>query len=314
MLIACDGAASTAFAIYSAKTLYGVNLDSEAREVRFSIETQGDGVVFFVSSEVDGVFLPTVGMNRDGLFASTQSVLPRRATSGSDSDEELPVWDAFYDGLRASSSVENVIRWIGDRRLVQEPPLELHTLYADRGGDARIVECGIGGNTISEMSGSSLVMTNFRNGDFLSLGLDDIAGHGAERYRIAHRYLEERADAFDIDEGFELLRRASMSTGDRPTRCSLVFDPKELEVYVALERDYERVWKVSLIERTIETHRGFEEHRALALDEAGLPSGILSAEADGEAVDAGGPSRALGWIALIAGGILAIVLWLVLGE
>jgi len=105
-----------------------------------------------------------------------------------------------------------------------------------------------------------------------------------------------------------------MSTGDFETRHSLVLDPVALEVYIAIERDYEHIWKVSLADRTIETYRGFDEHHVFPLDETGItgPSlqriaGIVQPAADQE-----GPAVRLLLMALIIGGILGVALLLVL--
>jgi len=308
------GIACTGFAVYSGRTLYGMNFDYPPNEIRFSIEEQDAGALFLGSFLMGDYYASTVGMNEHGLFSSDQMVSPARATVDEPAEDELFIWNAFYDGLRECESVDQVSTWIGDRRVVQYRSLQLHNLYADPTGDAMIVECGAAENVITEIDGPFIVMTNFHSGDFAGLPLRDVAGDGAERYRVAHRYIEQNLEAFDVDHGFEVLHRTSMATGDFKTRYSLVLDPKALEIYIALERDYDHIWKVSLTDRTIETHRGFDEHHVFPLDETGItgPSlqrvaGVVEPSAGQEA-----PAVRLPWMALILGGILGIALLLVL--
>ena len=257
-------------------------------------------------------------MNEYGLFSSDQMVSPPRATVDEPAEDEMFIWNAFYDGLRECGSVDEVVTWIGDRRLVQYQSLQLHNLYADPTGNAMVVECGATGNVITEIEGPFIVMTNFHNGDFRELPLSDIAGDGAERYRVAYRYIEQNLEAFDVDHGLELLRRASMSTGSYKTRYSLVLDPEALEIYIAIERDYDRIWKVSLTDRTIETYRGFDEQYVFPLDESGITGPTLQAyaplplEPEPPVVveEAARPRWPL--LALIGAGILGAVLLLLL--
>ena len=312
--IANVGVACTGFAVYSGEPLYGMNFDYPPNEVRFSIEEHETGLLFLGSFLFGEYYVSTVGMNEHGLFAADQMVFPSRATVDEPSDDELFIWDAFYGGVRDCKSVDEVLTWIGARRVVQYQSLQLHNLYADSSGRAAVVECGAAGNVITEIEGPSLVMTNFHNGDFRGLPPRDVAGVGAERYRVATRYIGDNLVGFDVDHGLELLRRTSISTGDFKTRYSVVFDPEALEVYIAVERDYDCIWKASLIERTIETYRGFDEYHAFPLDETGIAGETLRGyaptvpEVPVVAQEPSGP----GWLllALIGAGLLGGVLLL----
>lgn len=308
------GSACTGFAVYSGRALYGMNFDYGQNEIRFTIDDSGAGALFLGSFLADGYWAGTVGMNEHGLFSSEQMVFPPRATVDEPAEDELHLWDAFEYGLRECESVGGVLRWIGERHLVQDPSLQLHNLYADPTGDARVVEAGPAGNVITGIEGPFLVMTNFHNGDFRGLELRDIAGVGAERYRVAHRYLEEQIDAFDVDHALELLRRTATSTGDFTTRCSLVFDPGALEIYVALERDYDHIWKVSMVDRTIETYRGFAESQTLRFGASGVFAETLRAHAGVEPVPTAEEDPGLRWplVMLIVGGVLGAALLLAL--
>jgi hypothetical protein len=299
-VVELHGLACTSFAVYSEKTLYGMNFDYPPNEIRFSIEEHEVGPVFIGSFWMGEHYGRTVGMNGHGLFASDQMVFPLRAGGEEVGEDETYVWEAFYSGLRECTTVDEVMAWIGERRLVQYPTLPLHNLYADPGGDAMVVEAGEDGNVVTEIDGPFLVMTNFHNGDFKGVGRDEIRGDGADRYRAATMYIEEHLKAFDIDHAFEALRQTAQGLGDFKTRYSLVFDPEAREIYIALERDYDHIWKVSLNKRTIEMYAGFDEDTILVLDEAGITGPTLQSYAAVE--------QPRTWIMpfVIFGGLLAI--------
>ncbi len=312
-LLAHVGLGCTSFAVYAGKPLYGMNFDYPPNEILFSIEDHEAGALFVGSFWMGEYYAKTVGMNEHGLFASDQMVYPARAMVDEPGEDEVFIWNAFYDGLGQCTSVDEVLTWIGDRRVVQYQTLQLHNLYADPTGNAMVVECGAE-NVVTEIDRPFIVMTNFHNGDFVGLPLRDIAGVGGERYRVAHRYIEENLADFDVDHGFEVLHRSSQGTGDFKTRYSLVFDPIALEIYIALERDYEHIWKVSLTDRTIETYRGFAEHHVLPLDETGVTGPTLQSYVDAAKPAAENDATGVRWplLALIGAGLLGIALWLVL--
>ena len=272
--------ACTSFALFGERTLYGMNFDYPPNEIRFSIEQHSVGAVFIGSFWMGNQYGRTVGMNEHGLFSSDQMVSPLRAPADSPGEDEMYIWNSFYEGLGTCASVADVQDMIGDRQLVQYPSLALHNLFADPSGDAMVVETGDSENAVTRIEGDFLVMTNFLNSDFCEASLDAIIGGGADRYRTAYRMIEGNIAVFSVDDAFEVLESTSQSSGSYKTRWSLVADPEVLEIYIALERDYTHIWKVSLLERTIETYRGFHTQHTLQLDETGITGPTLLALAD----------------------------------
>jgi len=312
---ALGGSACTGFAVYADHVLYGMNFDYPPSEVRFWIEEHEVGSVFFGGFRMGGSFARTVGMNERGLFASDQMVFPARGVVDRADEDEVFIWNAFYDGLRTCATVDDVVAWIGDRRLVQYEDPQLHNLYADPSGAAMVVESSDDGNVLTQIDGAFLVMTNFHNGDFVGLPLDEVDGVGADRYRIAWSYIDGHLEGFDVDRAFETLRRAAIPSGEFTTQFSVVFDPEALEVFVALERDYDHVWKASLETGTIETYRGFDEHVVLPLDPSGVSGAILQgyvAAATPVSEEVRGPRWPI--LALIGAGVLGVVVVLAVRD
>lgn len=299
--------ACTSFAVYGDQTLYGMNFDYPPNEIRFSIEQHEAGAVFIGSFWMGDQYGRTVGMNEHGLFVSDQMVSPLRAAAAVPGEDEIYIWNSYYEGLSTCTSVAKVLGMIGNRRLVQYPSLALHNLFADPNGDAMVVESGLTENAITQIEGPFLVMTNFHNSDFSDSPLSAVVGGGADRYRTAHRMIEGNTEAFNVDRAFEVLESTAQSTGPYRTRWSLVADPDSLEIYIVLERDYAHIWKASLRERTIETFRGFSIQHVLPLDDAGVTGPMLQALANQttEASERQGPRPWL-WLGLLAASLLAI--------
>jgi hypothetical protein len=271
----CTMLACTSFAVYSGKTLYGMNFDYPPCEVRFVLEEHKAGLVFIGSFWMEDHYGRTVGMNDQGLFASCQMVSPARASAEEPKPDELYIWNAFYEGVQSCSCVSGVAAFIADKLLVQYPSLGLHNLYADAEGSAMVVEPGETGNVITEMDGPFIVMTNFPNGDFQGVGYHEVRGDGAHRYETAYASIEEHFGDFDLDDAFEIVERTVQSTGEYPTLYSLVFDPLAREVYIAIERDFDHIWKVSLDDRSIESFYGFDEQISLSMGSEGILASAL---------------------------------------
>jgi hypothetical protein len=83
---------------------------------------------------------------------------------------------------------------------------------------------------------------------------------GVDRYKTVHEIIAAHRDDFNVTLGFLALKNAAQS-GLYRTRFSGVYDPIEKVVYVALERDYDHIWKISLTEGTVETYLGFGEEK-----------------------------------------------------
>lgn len=96
------------------------------------------------------------------------------------------------------------------------PDLGLHTLIADKTGDALILEEGNDANVVTPIHDDFIIMTNFPNGDFKHANYDKVYGIGADRYICAH----------------------------------------ENEIYISFKKDRIKQWKISINEKTIQSLDG----------------------------------------------------------
>ena len=95
-------------------------------------------------------------------------------------------------------------------------------------------------------------MTNFPNGDFKEANYNKVCGIGVDRYICAHEYIHNNIHSFGINEAFEVLSK----TSQEDTLCSIVYEPLENEIYISFKKDLSIKWKISIIEKTIQSLEG----------------------------------------------------------
>ncbi|MFQ7406065.1 MAG: hypothetical protein ACLRNT_20550 [[Clostridium] innocuum] len=125
-------------------------------------------------------------------------------------------------------------------------------MIADKTGDAFILEEVNDTNRITPVSGDFIVMTNFPNGNFKEADYNKVHGIGADRYICAYEYIQNHIHSFGINEAFEALNK----TSQKNTLCSIVYDPLENEIYISFKKDLSKRWKISMIEKTIQSTDG----------------------------------------------------------
>jgi len=100
-------------------------------------------------------------------------------------------------------------------------------------------------------------------------------GTGEDRYKIVYKEIKKNKSKFDLFQGFNVLEKAKNISKNCPTVCSMVFDPIELNVYIALFGSFDKIWKISILENTIETYKGFRKHYKSKLGSKGILSSEL---------------------------------------
>jgi hypothetical protein len=260
--------ACTSFAVYNGSPLYGMNFDYPDVPIRFTIQEFGDLKVFQMEFKDEGGFIPTVGMNSSGLFASSQMLFPELPSTPRSDEKHITIWGLYQDGLYRHQTVAEILTLAEEYQIVNSG-LTLHDLFADPSGEAVVVEVIGEQEKLTPISGQYIVMTNFPVSSIQGTPISEIEGVGADRYQITDRIIRENLDDFQVNTGFQILEEASLA-GDFSTQASMVFDPVTQEVYIALDRDFNKIWIVSLAENKIRTWRGFVGQGTLPLDHQGI--------------------------------------------
>ncbi len=261
--------ACTSFAVYRDNTLYGMNFDYPDVPVRYAISQSGDMSVFHVDFQTNGRYVPIAGMNGQGLFLAVQMLYPEELATIEAGSSKIELHTFAQQALFGMKSVEEVKQQLEGQQLVNTF-LTLHCMLADRSGEAVVLEPGTEQNRITQNPGDYLIMTNFSNADAYNPDTQKLEGVDCERYLAADAYIAQNPDSFEIEGGLETLKRTMQSEGGFPTQHSMVCDPVNGEIYIAIRGDFERIWRISLPEKTIEGYRGFEQPIKLKLDEQGV--------------------------------------------
>lgn len=221
-----------------------------------------------MSFAMDGWY-PTAGMNGEGVFATLQYQCPFLEGVDCPGDGEMFIYELFDRALGECSSMAGVEAMLDSLDLVNLDILTLHSLLADPSGRALIAETDPAGDCITRIEGDCIVMTNFRHGDVVGVDPEDISGEGADRYRLALGYIEDHLEDFGLQEAMAALE-ASVETDETwSTKVSMVFRPSEGTMYLCIDSDFSRIWRISMEEGLIESWQGFDEHSWMTRDITG---------------------------------------------
>lgn len=262
----------TSFAVYSQNNpIYGMNFDSNDIDLKLNIYNYADSDVFYFSGLMDNIYRDIAGINSEGLFICTQAVKYSPGFKSSCNENDWFAFDIFDEALKKTRKTSEFFEILNKRVISYPrnplfPDLGLHTIIADKTGDAFILEEGIDTNIISRINNDFIIMTNFPNGDFKEANYNKVYGIGADRYICAHEYIDNNIHSFGINEAFEVLRKTSQEN----TLCSIVFEPLKLEAYICFKIDFDKKWKVSIKEKTIHSLNGFNNNNSIIFTAEGV--------------------------------------------
>ena len=249
----------TSFAVYSQnKAIYGMNFDADEIDLKLKVNSYSDMNLFYFSGLLDNKYRDIAGFNSEGLFICTQAVGYSRDFKSSCDENDWFAFDIFDEALKKTRKAAEFFE-IPNKRVISYPrnplfpDLGLHTIIADKTGNAFILEEGNDTNIVSPIHNDFIIMTNFPNGDFKETNYNKVYGIGADRYICAHEYIHNNINSFGINEAFEVLSK----TREEDTLCSIVYEPLKNEIYISFKKDLRKKWKISITEKTIQSLDGF---------------------------------------------------------
>ncbi len=268
----------TSFVDYSSGSpWYGMNFDWHPdQEILFRLETDDrNRPVFTMSFVAGGSPVPTAGFTEDGRFSSMQVV--DAPWTGPSEDREAPfIFVPFYALTYDSASPDDLAGMAAGGDFRQHPDPPLHIIAADPSGKVIILEVGESGNMVLDLSASpAAVMTNFSNCDWAGVHPDSIRGAGADRYRAALGEMA-RVEGVDCPEAGMAVLQAAVNTSEGfPTRASMVFDPGQGKVYLAVAGDFGTVWSLDLSTGDLCRWNGSQGETVTTVDSAGVTASML---------------------------------------
>jgi hypothetical protein len=270
--------ACTSFALYGAQIFYGMNFDYFSIPLKFLIESNMGMNIFHLSflydqtvddPEYKDYFAKTCGINSKGLFCASQEIEPHIEGHKKAGKSEVHI-DDQYETISRYFNVDQIEKNIKGKQWIQFIGPSIHNLFADIKGNAIITETDNNENLVTHIENEFIVMSNFSNHGLIGKFYKEAVGAGADRYITAYDHIMENMNSFSVDKGFDLLKKVSLREEDCSTQCSMIFQPQTNHIYIAVYQDFEAIWKVSLNNRTIETHRGFNKHYQARLGEDGI--------------------------------------------
>lgn len=272
----------TSFTVYNGRSIYAMNFDYWEVASRIRINDIGDISSFLFEINQGGTFLETAGMNTNGSFSNFQGNLSEKHVNVVPNENCITIADLYRNFLNSNQLVKDVDDIIS-KKTVLYPPIppefnKLHNMFADKNGNALILESACGKNDITRINDNNfLVMTNFPVGQFKNMNYKDVSGAGSDRYIKAYEYLSNIKTDFSVDNAFEILENTVQKEEKWETIISMVFVPDELTVYAAIRRDFNKIWKVDIKRKCIETFRGFENKMSMDIGSSGVDIANLAA-------------------------------------
>ena len=271
--------ACTGFAVYSKEPIYGMNFDFNDLDLKVSIQKSGNVKIFNLYFLMDGNDYLAASMNNSGLLATLQIAPSETENASLQTRNNINIFDIFSKSMPYFSSVKEVSDLIGSKFISPSSGFCIHSLYADKTGNAMIVEAGDSKKSITKIQNKFIVMTNFLVYKFKDKSYNDVEGDGAGRYITASKYISENQNSFNRIQAFDVLNKTIQIWGGGGTQCSMVFDPDKNIVYMALKRDFTKIWKISIIDHTIESFLGFDKPIKMNISTKGiLASKLINAK------------------------------------
>jgi hypothetical protein len=265
----------TSFAAYFGRPLYGMNFDFRERDIQFRIETYRGISSLLVSFAEEGEYLYIAGMNENGVFFNFQIEESAADMSDLKPNNNIEIGTLFEKAMSSSKDLGSICEIIQSNTVKVEGSLNLHSLLADKQGNAFILETDGYKNYICKNPEKFIVMTNFPNRELADKPLHQVCGAGTDRYKLACSYIRDNKESFNMEHAFKILKMAAQSKEHCKTICSMVFLPDTNEMYFTLNNDDSKMWKISIKNMVLESYRGSKDAVKLMLNSE---KGVLSSE------------------------------------
>ncbi len=259
----------TSFASYGTRPIYGMNFDYPQTSLTLTIETEG--ITDYFRIRFDGN-LDVVGVNDKGIFTNAQMQYPHQIGVSNPGPLDIFFSELFIISLTSFNGAGYIREFLTEsqRLLRQYPQITLHEMIAGP-QQAFVAESGDTVNHVTDMENNMLVMSNFPLYKFAGQPYTSVTGVGAARYKTLYEYVRDNNDSFSILKGFEGLSRCRQS-GGFATRFSIVCDPDSNNIYISFRNDFNKIWRISLDEKIIETWSGFDFYYSRGIGETGISS------------------------------------------
>lgn len=259
----------TSFVSYKNKTLYAMNFDFMKVDLGIRID---DSDTFIFEIKAGEQFLETACMNTNGFFGNFQGNLSAKHINIIPDSKCITIDKLYRKAIKSCKSIDDFEKILDNKTVAYAPvPPDYnknHNMFADKNGKALVLETSNGKNDITYIENNFLVMTNFPLGDYRKKDYRNVSGVGADRYIKAYEYLLSH-EKIDEASAFEILKNTAQKEDEFETLVSMVFLPEEFTIYMSLLREYDKIIKINMKEKTAETFKGYENHMSIKIHNSG---------------------------------------------
>jgi hypothetical protein len=258
--------ACTAFSVHSTNTFYGKNWDfdlSRKSDVVITLDDLGNNLSSLKFMLKNSGFLCSA-INSAGFFVTCNANSGVKAVSNPKYNSNIVDIATLREKSVNFTKISDVKNYIANKNVTCYGYAE-HVFFADKYGDSCVVETDNEKTHIIDDQNNFLVATNF---PLYSLdSLDDLSMVPCNRYISAYKSIKNNFQTFDLSKGIETLKGAVQPSY---TIYSFIYDAKDNLVYLFLDQDFDKIWKISFKTKSITTFKGFDKNIELKLDSHGV--------------------------------------------
>lgn len=240
----------TSFTIYSNEILYGMNFDISSRPIKFSLVIRNSNKALLILQKENGTFYPAFGFTESGVFANLLMVKQNEKGKYRRGKNVVHIMKIFDEVMTNQISVEDIKGKYNNHSIVNVPNFSVHSMISNMN------------TTIFLEPGEGIVYDNEGLNKYFVLSNSSIVDFEKakdSRYNICRLGLDEQGNNISVEKGFDILKSCSQSDGDYPTQLSIISKPREKEIYLAVERNYEKIYKYSFETDKISIYQGCEK-------------------------------------------------------
>lgn len=260
-----SSSACTAFSVKSSSnTFYGKNWDfnqNRKKDVIITLKDLGNNlssVNFMLSSG----FLCSA-INSNGFYVTCNANTDTNKIDSEFNSNNIDIGQLREQGVKFTK-ISDLKEYIANKKVTCNG-YEEHVFFADKYGDSCLIETDNSKTYAIDDQNNFLAVTNFPLHSLSNLG--DLDQAPCERYNVAYSYINEKSASFTFDDGIETLRMTRQSYS---TIYSFIYDVNENAIYLFLNQNFNKIWKISFETKSITTYKGFDKSAEFKLNSDGV--------------------------------------------
>jgi len=254
------------FAVYSQNTFYGLNLDNSLGEIRFRIETNHNQKVLFIDQKINDVYYTVAAINDHGSFFAYYPILETKNTIRiSPTQFEKNYGQLLFE--RSSVPLPKEINLSVNPLIIDNS----NQLFADENQNAYIIETIDGTSEIIPNQNPYEILTPINNNSDISLAKNNFFHPYQQKIR-AEIEINNNINDFSLNNGFDVLK---MTQPPQDIIASIILDPNRNQIFLAFDKDFNKIWMINLDGGTIETYAGFEKYHKGNIPNIGITANDL---------------------------------------